>query len=632
MLSQHIALVPEAGGVNASDLARVCGALQKQLQRDILPTWGGSATINAFPQLEDVPLGYWPVVITFCELGDQAGVQFDRSGQPFAQIEMSPDWSLHASRACLEMITNPFGSRIVAGSSPRPDQGWVEFLVDVCGPCAGADGTYVIDDVLVSDFCTPAYWGTTAPSRNYSFTGAIHAPQQVLLGGHLTWHDPITDKWWVRHQVADALLDTKLGSIDARTLPVREVLRAKAPRGLGAPKTTIEALEGRLGVRRQHALQASQFRAHRLRTLIAPVAVAASGVERREVEGRTSQSELLARRTAAMLAGRARVLDDSSSNGVEPAGASDDDGTLEVNQSELLGDAQPEEAPATTPYVSAAAAAAATRPPPLPQDSAVETSRGLGHSHLPAEQAQAPGALSAAAPPGGRTGEHLDARPESGHPPASAAGAAVSTAQASLPLFSTPPMAMSYPPARAPNAKTRWSSWVVGAAALAGATVTAFAAIEYNDSSASPRSAPHAVATPVVTPTPVVAPTPVVTSAPAVTPTPVAVAPGTPTPVAPAQAAVAPGTPPAVVAAPTAVAPGTPPAAIPSAAPSVPAAQQVVPVATSAAATPKAPRLSVAPKPARPAAARAPVQNPRPGRTADEPASESLDDLIVERR
>src|SRR5262249_47587327 len=159
-LSQHIALVPEAGGVNASELARVCAALQKQLTRDLAPIWGINATINAFPHLEDVPLGYWPIIITFCELGDQAGVHIDKNGQPYAQVEMSPGWSFHASQACLDMLVNPFAQRLVAGPSPRPDQGPVHFLIEISAPCCDPNSAYVIDDVLVSDFATPNFWGS----------------------------------------------------------------------------------------------------------------------------------------------------------------------------------------------------------------------------------------------------------------------------------------------------------------------------------------------------------------------------------------------------------------------------------------------------------------------------------------
>src|SRR5687767_11333776 len=150
MLTQHIALVPEAGGVDLSELSRVSAALQKQVTRDLSPLWGMSATVDAFHELEDVPVGYWPIVISRGELQRAAGVHLDRNGQPYAHIALSPLWSVEASRACLEMLISPFGDRTTTAASPRTGQGLVKLLVEVCSPCAAANYGYAINGVLVS--------------------------------------------------------------------------------------------------------------------------------------------------------------------------------------------------------------------------------------------------------------------------------------------------------------------------------------------------------------------------------------------------------------------------------------------------------------------------------------------------
>jgi hypothetical protein len=80
MLTRHIAIVPEIG-MNASEPARVSAALQKQVTRDLAPVWGISATVDAFPCLEDLPAGCWPLVLTFRELGTDAGIHIDEKGQ-----------------------------------------------------------------------------------------------------------------------------------------------------------------------------------------------------------------------------------------------------------------------------------------------------------------------------------------------------------------------------------------------------------------------------------------------------------------------------------------------------------------------------------------------------------------------
>ena len=266
MLTQHIALVPEVAGINASELARVSAALQKQMIRDFSPVWQVAATVDPFPHLEDVPVGYWPIILAFGELGTDEGVHCDRKGQPYALIEMSPSWSLTASHVCMEMLIDPYGNRTVVGPSPRSDQGSVEFLLDVCDPCEDARYAYTVNDVLVSDFCTPEFLAQVPSGKErYSFTGAVEAPYQVLPSGRLSWYDPATNRWWQRNHFGGAARDTDLGFIERRAGRGFSVNHPRAPKHLQATKLSLEAYEARMGIQRQRALHASQSQAHLLR-------------------------------------------------------------------------------------------------------------------------------------------------------------------------------------------------------------------------------------------------------------------------------------------------------------------------------------------------------------------------------
>jgi hypothetical protein len=265
MPTRHIALVPESG-MSLSDLARVSAALQKQITRDVAPTWRVSATIDPFPSLEDVPAGYWPVIITFRPIGSDAGIHIDKNGQPYALIEMSPSWSLTASHVSIEMITDPFGSRSFPGISPRDDQGDVEFRGGVCDPCEHPDSGYLINDVLVSDFCTPAFWEPSSKEQR-SFTGAIQAALQVLPGGHLCWYAPTTNTWWLRRLSDGVLTDIEVGVADPARGTVREFI-CQHSLHLQSTKMTLEAFDARVGPARQRALRASQSRAYWLRASI----------------------------------------------------------------------------------------------------------------------------------------------------------------------------------------------------------------------------------------------------------------------------------------------------------------------------------------------------------------------------
>ena len=198
MFVRQIALVSETPHITASQLTRVGAALQKQASRDFGPLWGIQATVDSFVSLDDVPLGYWPVIVRD-DIGDSsaAGFHQDENGQPFALVEYSRQWSLTASHETLEMLADPFGNRLIAGDSVKPGQGRVEYLVEVCDPSEAASFAYRVNGVLVSDFYTPRFFDPIASSGvQYSFTGAIKKPRQVLKGGYLSWHDPITDHWY----------------------------------------------------------------------------------------------------------------------------------------------------------------------------------------------------------------------------------------------------------------------------------------------------------------------------------------------------------------------------------------------------------------------------------------------------
>ena len=198
MLTINLALVSEVEGHDPSDVARVAAALQRQAGRDFGPIWEVDATVDALPRLEDVPVGYWPMIVRD-DIGEPgaAGIHLDKEGQPFALITMSDSWSLTASHEMLEMLADPFGSRLVPGRSPKRGQGRVEFLVEVCDPSEAAEFGYTVNDILVSDFLTPHFYDPVrSDATRYSFTGAITSPRTILRGGYISWHDPVSDHWW----------------------------------------------------------------------------------------------------------------------------------------------------------------------------------------------------------------------------------------------------------------------------------------------------------------------------------------------------------------------------------------------------------------------------------------------------
>jgi hypothetical protein len=229
MLIRQIAVVPDGVDIELKEIVRVTSALQKQVTRDFGPIWEVSATVDGFASLEEVPLGCWPVTIKQ-DVKNAAGFHVDKNGQPFAVVEAGDSWSLTASHEVLEMLADPFGNRLMAGRSPNADQNRVNFLVEVCDPSEDAEFAYTVNDVLVSDFYTPQYFD---PVQNdgvrYSFTNAIKQPRQVLKGGYLSWHDPVSDHWFQQTFFGAKPATNDLGVLERKNRSLREMIDELTP-------------------------------------------------------------------------------------------------------------------------------------------------------------------------------------------------------------------------------------------------------------------------------------------------------------------------------------------------------------------------------------------------------------------
>jgi hypothetical protein len=247
-LLRHVALVPDdniGNAISSSVLTRVAAALQKQATRDFGPVWDVNATVNAFTSLDDVPSGYWPILI-----GDEGqgggGVHLTHDNQPYALVDFTADWTVTASHECMEMLADPFGNRLVAGDSPDPKKpGRVEFLVEVCDPCETPNLGYTVNGIRVSDFYTPRYFDPAAPvgpasaGTRYDFMGRITAPRQVLRGGYLSWRQ--ANGIWAQEKFFGATpkftelgrFDKSFGSlrawIDSQTRDERKIVLKERP-------------------------------------------------------------------------------------------------------------------------------------------------------------------------------------------------------------------------------------------------------------------------------------------------------------------------------------------------------------------------------------------------------------------
>lgn len=237
----NIALISQSSRITLDELVQVSAALQKQVLRDFTPLWGIQATVDAFAQLADVPVGYWPVIVVEQVVTGDIGVHGLRDHQPVALVQAGSDWSLTASHEVLEMIADPFGNRLVAGDSLNGDGRRVEYLVEVCDPCQSRAFGYQVNGIQVSNFYTPYYFDPSGSNgARYDFAGYIRIPRQVLEGGYLSWRDPETNHlhkaeciggelWWTDFGIVPEVLATLRSLVDANH-PVKLRQRLLVPR------------------------------------------------------------------------------------------------------------------------------------------------------------------------------------------------------------------------------------------------------------------------------------------------------------------------------------------------------------------------------------------------------------------
>jgi hypothetical protein len=267
MLTRHIALISETPLIDASGLARVSAAIQRQVMQDLAPIWDVTASVDPFPTLEDMPPGYWPIVVTLREVGENlTGVHVDTDGHPIAWVEWSESWSLTASHECLEMLVDPWGNQLQTAPALQGDAR-VEYLLEVCDPCQASSFAYLINDTLVSDFYTPAYFDRVARGgARYSLTGSLEQPRQVLEQGYLTWRDLSDNHFYQMHGPAGVPQDLgplKLGAAAGASL--RELVDRATPQHLEPTRLSKAQVDARVHSRRTQAKAAARSRAARLR-------------------------------------------------------------------------------------------------------------------------------------------------------------------------------------------------------------------------------------------------------------------------------------------------------------------------------------------------------------------------------
>lgn len=267
-MTSNLALISQSKTIMSSEVIAVSAAIQKQIMRDFTPLWNISATIDFFQALEDVPVGYWPVIIVDEIVTGDLGIHGQRDKQPIALVQAKADWSLTASHEVLEMLADPYSSRLIGGDSVVGDGKRVEYLVEICDPCQDAAFGYQINGVLVSDFYTPNYFNASGTAgAQYDYLGKMPRPRTVLEGGYLSWRDPLTNHLFRADMISSQLFVFDLGVVPPTAVSLRSHVDAMpTPLNKKLIKQSAVKSPKRVGIRQQlnHRV-ASQMKAERLR-------------------------------------------------------------------------------------------------------------------------------------------------------------------------------------------------------------------------------------------------------------------------------------------------------------------------------------------------------------------------------
>jgi hypothetical protein len=147
---------------------------------------------------ESGPPGVWPIILMDALAVSANGFHTTAHCRPYAQVAVIDEhWTITASHEMLEMLVDPSGNRLHVGRSIELGAGHhiadgntsVEYVLEICDPCAARDLAYRVNDTTwVSDFVTPDFFAPAAiKDAHYTFRHNIKSPRRVIQGGYISW-------------------------------------------------------------------------------------------------------------------------------------------------------------------------------------------------------------------------------------------------------------------------------------------------------------------------------------------------------------------------------------------------------------------------------------------------------------
>lgn len=187
----HIDVINESTVLKDVDIQTMLPALQQQWNQDLRQYWNIEAvTFNLVPRSNTALNSWW---LVFLDTSDQADAlayhDLTSAGQPISKVfaktlaDANASISVGTSHELCEMAIDPWIN------SASQDAKGVFWSTEICDPVEDDLYGYKIDNILVSDFVTPAWFGHQFAQPPYDFEHHVLAPFEVLSGGYAQTFD-----------------------------------------------------------------------------------------------------------------------------------------------------------------------------------------------------------------------------------------------------------------------------------------------------------------------------------------------------------------------------------------------------------------------------------------------------------
>jgi hypothetical protein len=202
----QIAVINESTAIADAAVLDIMAALQTQWNRDLSPIWEIDQAAFTFVSKGQAPdPAAWQVI--FLDDSDQAGAlayhDLTNAGLPLSKVFVktlisdNASVSVGASHECCEMAVDP------TINLAAQDASGIFWAYETCDPFEADQYAYQISGVLVTDFCTPAWFGFAhSAGMPVDFMQHGTAPFQVLTGGYAQKFDPASG--WTQVNGAEA--------------------------------------------------------------------------------------------------------------------------------------------------------------------------------------------------------------------------------------------------------------------------------------------------------------------------------------------------------------------------------------------------------------------------------------------